>query len=76
VRLEAGGLVKSPGVIRVTYTGPSGARSQPVAYEASVAQYLVAYADLERLRLEPQPAGTDLEVCDRGGAPVRPPAGP
>jgi hypothetical protein len=76
VRLEAGGSVKSPGVIRVTYTGPSGATSQPVDYEASVAQYLVAYADLERLRLEPQPAGTDLEVCDRGGAPVRPPAGP
>ena len=76
VHLEAGGSIRSPGALRVTYTDPSGARSEPVEYEASVAQYLVAYADLEELRLEPLDARAMLELCDRAGAPVTAPGGP
>jgi hypothetical protein len=76
VRLQAGGSIKSAGAVRVTYTAPSGAQSQPVDYEASIAQYFVAFADLERLRIEPQPAAGVLELCDRDGAPLPAPAGP
>jgi hypothetical protein len=76
IRLAAGGSIKAPGPMRVTYTSPSGARSQPVEYEASIAQHLVAYADMERLQVEPLQAGAITGLCDRAGGPVPTPTGP
>jgi len=76
VRLPAGGSIKAPGPVRVTYTSASGAQSQPVEYEASVARHVVAYADMEGLRVEPLRAGAIVGLCDRDGAPVPTPVGP